>query len=134
VCSSDLANWTTRGGRMTLAQAASYRINNNTVAGLWLRQGFNIHPDVDPDNQSLMFEFSPRVSYRINPQWSAFFEATINTQNTFESMDFELKPFVEYSLTGPGLLYIEYKLNVEDMTREPSIRHAITLGFNIRAF
>jgi hypothetical protein len=122
---SDLALWD-KMGSLVIDEEVAYKIVNEFTAVLHLGQSFYGKSGSDP---GLLFR--PGVRYKIVPALTAFLDVEINSQDVFKTTNLVVHPWLEYSLGGLGLLYLEYKVNLADM-KTPS--HLIGFGLEIKAF
>jgi hypothetical protein len=122
---NDLALWD-KVGSMVIDEEAAYRIIRPLTVSLHLTQKFRGNPDEDAG-----FGFRPGIAYRITRALTGSLELEVNTEDAFKTSNLVLTPCLEYSLPGPGLLYLQYDLKVAEF-KKPS--HTIGFGFEIKSF
>jgi hypothetical protein len=122
---SDMALWD-ESGSIRIDEEVAYRITRPFTAALHLGQVFYGNTDEDVE-----LTFIPGVRYRILPQLTAFLDLEINTKDSFETTNMVITPWLEYSLGGSGLLYLQYSLELPDF-KDPV--HTIGFGLDIKAF
>jgi len=113
-------------GWINLYEKVGYRVMRPLEVYLLLGQFFSGVKDSD-----VGLQFTPGVSYRFTPRLTGLFSLTVYTPDAFDTTDLELKPTIEYTLGGPALLYVEYKLRFENMEK---VRHNFGFGLDIKAF
>jgi hypothetical protein len=123
----NLALWD-RQGFLAIDEEAAYRIVDEFTAVLHLGQSFDNSENSSGDPGLL---FRPGVRYKIVPALTAFLDVEINSQDVFKTTNLVVHPWIEYSLGGLGLLYLEYQVSLADM-KNPS--HLIGFGLDIKAF
>jgi hypothetical protein len=121
----NLALWD-KMGSVIIDEEAAYRIVNDFTAILHLGQTLYGTSGNDPE-----LRFRPGVKYRIVPALTAFLDVEFNSPDMFKTTNLVVHPWVEYSLGGLGLLYLEYQATLPGM-KKPA--HLIGFGLDIKAF
>jgi hypothetical protein len=120
----NLALWD-KTGSIVIDEEVAYGITRKFTAVLHLGQSYN-NPEGD-----LGLAFRPGVRYKILPSLTAFLDVEAASKDVFKTTDLAVNPWLEYSLGGLGLLYLEYKLSLPEM-KNPA--HTIGFGLEIKAF
>ncbi|MCL2382282.1 MAG: hypothetical protein FWC64_11980, partial [Treponema sp.] len=114
-------------GTLDLHQIVGYRVARPLFVYLLLGQSF----DGNPDNDYVGMSFTPGVEYRVTQNLTASFSLTLESPDRFTTTNLTLNPLLEYTLTGPAMLYVEYELRLDNMDRAS---HTFGFGVTIRAF
>ncbi|AEF81765.1 hypothetical protein [Leadbettera azotonutricia] len=122
---SNMALWDTLG-LLRVDEEAAYRVTRAFTASLHLGQEFSGVKNTDAD-----LTFIPGLSYKIIPQLTASLDVKIESPDYFKTTNLEITPCLEYSLSGPALLYLQYTLALPEF-KNPS--HILGLGLEIKAF
>ncbi|MCL2381086.1 MAG: hypothetical protein FWC64_05770 [Treponema sp.] len=125
-----LASWDGDSGQnhgaLRLRQMLGYRVMRDLNVFLISTQDVSRAPDSDT-----ALEFIPGVEYRILPNLTASFSVILQSPDQFTTTNLTLNPLLEYTLTGPAMLYVEYELRLDNMDRAA---HTVGFGITIRAF
>jgi hypothetical protein len=120
----NLALWD-KTGSIFIDEEIAYGVTSEFTAILHLGQSYS-NPDGD-----LGLAFRPGVRYKILPALTAFLNVEVKSEDVFKTTDLVVNPWLEYSLGGLGLLYLEYEMSLPDM-KTPA--HTIGFGLEIKAF
>ena len=136
---SNLATWDSEspgyGGEILMNEKVGYRIMRPLTVSLLAEQKIHKNPldPSDPDSDlDLLFQLTG--SYRILPVLTGSLSIGFGSPNKFNQTNFILKPCVEYSLKGPALFYVEYELNVNDISDKKQDNHRFGFGIDVKAF
>jgi hypothetical protein len=121
---SDLALWD-KTGILALDEEVGYRVISPLIVSLHLGQKLYGNGN-DP-----ALAFIPGVSYKILPVLTASLDIELYSDDMFTTTNLKLTPCLEYSLTGSGLLYLEYVLDLPDF-KNPT--HTLGFGLEIKSF
>lgn len=121
---SNLALWD-RWGSIFFDEEVAYGFTDEFTVALHLGQSYYNNRD------ELGLTFRPGVRYRILRPLTVFLDVEVNSQDVFKTTNLVVNPWLEYSLGGLGLLYLEYKLTLPDL-KNPA--HLIGFGLEIKAF
>ena len=126
---SNLATWDNPlvGGVVQVNEKVGYRVIRPLT--LTLLAGQTFYGDKDTD---VTLFFTPGIAYRIIPALTACLDVEIFSENYFESQVITINPYLEYSLKGGALFYIEYELALAKYKKDSY--HAFGFGIDIRAF
>jgi hypothetical protein len=129
VIATNLATWDDIliGGSLEVSEKVGYRIIRPLNINLLMVQTIYGKPDSD-----IALTFTPGAAYRIFPKLTALLDVEIFSPNYFESQTITINPYLEYSLMGPAIFYVEYALKLAKYKGDSY--HAFGVGIDIKAF
>ncbi|MCL2382397.1 MAG: hypothetical protein FWC64_12565, partial [Treponema sp.] len=74
---------------------------------------------------------TPGVSYNFLPNLTGDFRVSLDNYGVSPNNNLTLVTALEYTLTGPAMLYVEYELRLDNMDRAT---HTFGVGITIRTF
>ena len=113
-------------GSLTMDQLVGYRVMRPLNVYMIFGQTIHGASGVDPE-----LRFTPGVEFRITNDLSSSLSLMIESTDLFDTTNMTLSAGIEYTLRGPAVLYLEYKLQLFDMG---SPLHTIGFGITVRAF
>jgi len=126
---SNMATWEDRvySGEIQLLEKVGYRIIRPLNVSMLFGQTIFGNPDKD-----VFLLFNLTTSYRLFPKLTAYVSGEISSPDYFETNTYKVKPGLEFSLGGMGLLYMEYELELAKYKTDSF--HRFGIGMEIKAF
>ena len=124
----NLASWDNdfTPGTLLLRQRVGYRVMRPLNVFLIMSQEFVNESDTDT-----WLEFIPGVEYRFLPNLTGSLSVIIESPDHFTTTNLTINPVLEHTLRGPAILYVEYRLHLDNME---TVTHTFGFGITISMF
>ncbi|MCL2602000.1 MAG: hypothetical protein FWD91_04210 [Treponema sp.] len=129
------ANWDSTNsaysGVLDMYQRIGYSISRPLSVSLIAQQSISGNPDDD----TIGMMFGPGVVYRPGflPGVAASLRVMAESKDNFSTTDLTIRPAIEKTLSGPSLCYIQYELQMPDLSMDKAV-HTIGIGIEIKSF